>query len=88
MFFQHKETGNIYFVHERCKIKNPITREWIDAYLYSPFEFGVVMDIKYAREIEDFHKKFTRVTPVFEKASDEYLKEIDDDIIEEESIYC
>jgi len=83
MFYQHKETDNIYYVHERCTFKHPDTREWVDGYIYSPVEGDSIMNIKYVRETKDFHLKFKKVDLCFDSNRIE-----DDDFIDEESLHC
>ena len=50
----------IYVVMDNCSMKDPVSREWLDAVIYSPLIDGIIQDIKYVREKTDFIKKFKK----------------------------
>jgi len=58
-FFKYKNIT--YVVKDECKFKNPETREWVEAFLYSPIESNKIMSINYVRSKEDFFKKFKKI---------------------------
>jgi hypothetical protein len=65
--FKHKN-GNLYAVLDLLKMKHPVSRKWVDAYMYMRIEkeinedgsFIYATDEKFVREKEDFLKKFER----------------------------
>ena len=58
-FYTYK--GNIYFLRSEGKMKNPETREWEDAFIYSPVSDFKIMSVDYIREKNDFLKKFKKL---------------------------
>ena len=48
----------IYMVVDNCSMKDPTSREWLKAVMYSPLINGVIQDVKYVREKLEFLKRF------------------------------
>lgn len=48
-----------YVVYGFCRMKNPTTREWVDAVQY--MEFGNIKSSIYVREKQDFESHFKLV---------------------------
>jgi hypothetical protein len=61
--FKYIKTGNLYTIINEVEMKNPITREWEKAYLYTPIQktldFDEIEKTKlYVRSKSDFEKRF------------------------------
>ena len=48
----------MYVVLDNCSMKDPTSREWLDAVIYSPLIGGIIQDVKYVREKLEFLKRF------------------------------
>jgi len=56
MIYMFKKTGNLYEVLGYGKMKNPVTREWLDCVIYRGQETGET----YVRELQEFNSKFEK----------------------------
>jgi len=56
MFYEYK--GHLYLVTDECSFKDPITRQWVNSFIYQPVVDNQVMDIKYVREKKEFLSRF------------------------------
>lgn len=52
--YRYPKNGQIYVVRSECRMKHPVTREWIDAVIYIQ-ENGTEI---YVREAEEFTQRF------------------------------
>ena len=59
MFYEYK--GNLYLVTDECSFKDPVTRQWFDAFIYQPIVDSKVMGVKYVREKKEFLSRFNKV---------------------------
>ena len=48
-----------YVVYGKCRMKNPTTREWVDAIQYK--EADNISGVIYVREVKDFESRFKLV---------------------------
>lgn len=55
-FYLHKEKGGIYQMVLECKIKDEVTREWVDGICYCDKNSNM-----YVRTVKDFNDHFTKI---------------------------
>ena len=62
MLARHRRTGNVYeIINSAGEMKHPDTGEWIVAVIYMPHGHQAQYTRVYAREFNDFHKKFEAI---------------------------
>lgn len=59
--YRHKKTRALYGIICELKMKHPVTRKWVEAYLYHPLPTICVEKPECVREKTDFHERFVEV---------------------------